>query len=301
MLGPASTHYATVHRMGDPPVTATERVRELTQRLRTNARPGRPESASAADSNEAILKELQAIRELLEARESDKSVAQGLRAVRGELTAARTIPSVPHRLRHRAVETSIDYILSEPRLETAMVAAQKHEVLDAALRAVTVQGIAAEFGVYQGHSLTQIAQHFKDQTVHGFDSFIGLPEDWAGTSKGAGAFDVGGTPPALPVDNVEFHVGFFDKTVPVFATEHEGPFAFAHLDADLYSSTKTVMDTLFDWFVPGTVIVFDEYFGYHGWELHEHKAFMELLERSGMTYQGIGIGHMNLAVKLVAA
>ena len=74
-----------------------------------------------------------------------------------------------------------------------------------------------------------------------------------------------------------------------------------HLDADLYSSTMTVIDTLFDWFVPGTVIVFDEYYGYPGWERHEHKAFMELLERSGLSFEGISIGHMNLGVKLVEA
>ena len=161
--------------------------------------------------------------------------------------------------------------------------------------------MVAEFGVYQGTSLTQIARHFSDRTVHGFDSFIGLPEAWSGTSKGEGSFDIGGEPPDLPVSNVEFHVGFFDKTVPPFAEQHEGPFAFVHLDADLYSSTMTVIDTLFDWFVPGTVIVFDEYYGYPGWERHEHKAFMDLLDRSGLSFEGLSIGHMNLGVKLVEA
>lgn len=225
-----------------------------------------------------------------------------LKEIRRELALARRVnpPSVPLTLRQRSVEESVDHIVAEPRLGSAQVSANKHEPLAAALRAVTLDGMIAEFGVYQGKSLTDIARFFEGRTVHGFDSFVGLPESWSGTSKGAGAFDIGGEPPEIPVSNVEFHVGFFDETVPKFATEHEGPFAFVHFDADLYSSTKTVMDTLFDWFVPGTVLLFDEYFGYYGWQNHEHKAFMELLERSGLTFEGISIGHMSLAVRLLA-
>lgn len=224
-----------------------------------------------------------------------------LREIKSELVRARQVPppSVPLELRRRAVAESVDHILQEPRLAGAQVANNKLEVLTAALAAVQLDGMVAEFGVYRGSTLTRIAQFFPDHTVHGFDSFVGLPESWSGTSKGAGAFDVGGTPPDLPVSNVEFHVGFFDRTVPDFAAAQQGPFAFAHLDADLYSSTKTVFDHLFDWFVPGTVVVFDEYFGYHDWQHHEHLAFTEFLERSGMTYEAISIGHMNLAVRLV--
>ena len=85
----------------------------------------------------------------------------------------------------------------------------------------------------------------------------------------------------------------------MFADEHSGPFALAHLDADLYSSTKTVFDHLGDWFVPGTIVVFDEYFGYHGWQQHEHKAFHEFLERSGLSFEAFSLGHMNLAVRLI--
>lgn len=243
-------------------------------------------------------------------QESNQQIAELLRSVRKELIATRKEvvaarrqppPSVPLQLRKRSVEQSVDHILGEPRLERAQVATSKSECIAAALREVTIDGTVAEFGVYQGTSLTQIATFFEGKTVHGFDSFIGLPESWSGTSKGEGAFDIGGQPPELPVDNVEFHVGFFEESVPKFEASHQGPFAFAHMDADLYSSTKTVFDTLIDWFVPGTVIVFDEYFGYHGWQNHEHKAFMELLERTGYSYEGISIGHMNMGVRLIEA
>jgi hypothetical protein len=38
------------------------------------------------------------------------------------------------------------------------------------------EGLVLEFGVYYGKSLRHIASSFPGQTVHGFDSFNGLPE-----------------------------------------------------------------------------------------------------------------------------
>jgi hypothetical protein len=222
-----------------------------------------------------------------------------LEQVRKELQVTRTIPSTGIVLRQRAVERGVDYILSDQRFDNMQVSLHNAATLTSALKAVTLDGALAEFGVYKGSSLTQIARFFPDRTVHGFDSFVGLPTAWGGTSKGAGAFDVGASPPELPVSNVQFHVGWFDDTIPVFAQNHSGPFAFVHLDADLYSSTSSVLTRLSDWFVPGTVVVFDEYFGYHGWQHHEHKAFQEFLSRTGISFEAISLGHMNLAVRLV--
>ena len=230
---------------------------------------------------------------------SEPSVTDLLNQVVRELNSARTIPSTGLALRQRAVDDGVDYVLSDRRFDGARVSQHNAGALAAALGEVTLDGMVAEFGVHKGRSLTQVATFFPDRTVHGFDSFVGLPTAWA--VKEAGAFDIGGQPPELSVSNLEFHVGWFDDTVPVFAREHSGPFAFAHLDADLYSSTKTVFDHLGDWFVPGTIAVFDEYFGYHGWQQHEHKAFQEMLEGSGLDFEAISIGHMNLGVRFVAA
>ena len=226
----------------------------------------------------------------------DRSVIRLLTEVRNELRTGRTIPSMGSALRQRAVDQSVDHILSDSRFDNVGVNLDKSPVIDAALREVTLDGTVAEFGVYRGTSLTQIATFFPDRTVHGFDSLVGLPTAWG--TKAAGAFHVGGVPPELPVTNVEFHVGWFDDTVPEFAREHSGPFALAHLDADLYSSTKTVFDHLGHWFIPGTIAVFDEYFGFHGWQHHEHKAFEEFLARTGLSFEAISLGHMNLAVRI---
>lgn len=227
----------------------------------------------------------------------DKSLGL-LEQIRKELNIARNIPSTGITLRRRSVEEGVDLITSDRRFDNMQVTLDNSRTIAAGLDAVTLEGQVAEFGVYKGTSLTQIAKFFPNLTVHGFDSFVGLPEAWGGTSKSSGSFDIGAQPPEIPVSNVEFHVGWFDDTVPPYGTKYDGPFAFCHLDADLYSSTKTVLDTLESWFVPGTIVVFDEYFGYYGWQQHEHKAFMEFLDRTGLSFEAISLGHMNLAVRL---
>ena len=55
--------------------------------------------------------------------------------------------------------------------------------------------------------------------VHGFDSFRGLPEDWAGRDgMKKGTFDVNGRKPTVP-DNVVLHPGWFNETLPKFILE----------------------------------------------------------------------------------
>jgi Macrocin-O-methyltransferase (TylF) len=61
-----------------------------------------------------------------------------------------------------------------------------------------------------------------------------------------------------------------------------------HLDADLYSSTKTVLDAFRERIRPGTVIVFDEYYNYPNWREHEFRAFQEFIAETGLRYKYIG-------------
>ena len=74
-----------------------------------------------------------------------------------------------------------------------------------------------------------------------------------------------------------------------------------HMDADLYSSTKTVFDILGDRVVPGTVIVFDEFFNYPGWREGEYKAFQEFVatRRLEFTYIGYCRYDEQVAVKIL--
>jgi hypothetical protein len=144
-------------------------------------------------------------------------------------------------------------------------------------------GLFCEFGVYQGHTLNYIARQIKGK-IYGFDSFKGLPEDWRDDFP-AGAFAL--TSQTLPKceQNAELIIGWFNETLPQFVLQYRDPIAFLHIDCDLYSSTKTIFKTIGEQLVPGSVIVFDEYFNYPGWQEHEYRAFIEFVEVSGCRFK----------------
>lgn len=162
------------------------------------------------------------------------------------------------------------------------------ELLTHALTLVQVQGFYAEFGVWRGETLSFIANRI-DGLIYGFDSFEGLPEDWYPTHA-KGMFDLGGALPDLKLerDNVRLVKGWFSETLPRFAEEVRGPAAFLHIDSDLYSSAKTVIEALAERIVPGTVIAFDDYLNHPGWQDGESKAWREFCEARAVRYRYVG-------------
>lgn len=159
-------------------------------------------------------------------------------------------------------------------------------------------GIYLEFGVYRGETVNLIAEAFPDKIIYGFDSFEGLPEDWRGTLFSKGTFNVNGKLPPVR-ENVRLIKGWFNETLPEFVKAHPEPCAFIHVDCDLYSSTKTIFDNLKNQIVSGTVIAFDEYFGYPCWADGEYKAFMELIEENNLEFEYIArTNGMQVAVKI---
>jgi hypothetical protein len=154
-----------------------------------------------------------------------------------------------------------------------------------------------EFGVYKGSTINFIARR-TEGTVYGFDSFKGLPESWRdGFQKGEFSLD------KLPQTekNIVLLEGMFEESIPLFLRQTKGIISFAHVDCDIYSSTKTVFDLCRDRFVKGSVIVFDEFFNYPGWQNHEYKAFMEFTEATEKKFEYIGYVnvHSQVAVRIL--
>jgi hypothetical protein len=145
-------------------------------------------------------------------------------------------------------------------------------------------GLILEFGVFKGATIRRIADSCAGEKVFGFDSFRGLPERWVGSRNASTTMDVGGNLPSVP-SNVTLIAGWFDDTLPKFLGQNPGPVGFLHIDCDIYSSTKTVFDALKDRLAPGCVIVFDEFFGYHGFKRHEYRAFHEFIAETGRSFR----------------
>jgi len=139
----------------------------------------------------------------------------------------------------------------------------------------------AEFGTFRGISARIFLQFLpQNKNFYLFDSFEGLPEEWA-DSKGdevspAGTF-------ARQVPEFDDHrailkVGWFEDTISPFIQEYkEKGLSFIHVDCDLYSSTKTVLNGVRDLITPETVLIFDELCGVLRHQEHEYKAFEEFV------------------------
>lgn len=195
-----------------------------------------------------------------------------------------------YELQIRARDRSADYV--ESRMGAAVILERHGDVLRYAAEHAPKEGLCLEFGVATGNTLTILAEALArsqpGREVHGFDSFEGLPEDWAGHVERRGAFRRADLP-KVPA-NAKLHVGLFDQTLPGFVDANPGPVALIHMDCDLYSSTKTVLDALADRIGPGTVILFDEYFNYPNWEQHEFRAWQEFVTARGLSYEYLAFG-----------
>jgi hypothetical protein len=200
-------------------------------------------------------------------------------------------------LQLRARQRSVDYIVAE--MGDASIFEDRWALLCHAVGEAPPDGLMIECGVADGASLRHTA-HDSVRRFHGFDSFEGLPEAWAGTFEQKGKFGRGGTLPEVP-SNVALHKGWFEQTLPAFLAAHpDDSVAFLHVDCDIYSSTVTVLRTLAPRLKPGTVLVFDEYFNYPNWQRHEWRAFQEFIRDTGLSYRYLGFAQKNghVAVRL---
>jgi hypothetical protein len=195
----------------------------------------------------------------------------------------------------RALQRTVDYI--DKALPDALAFDTQREATEFALSAVGIDGHYLEFGVFTGGTIRFIASRIGSRLVHGFDSFEGLPEAWSGFNLGRRAFDRKGRLPRVPA-NVRLHRGWFDQSLPEWLKCNPGPVAFIHIDCDLYSSTRTIFTLLADRMVPGTIVLFDEYFNYANWEQHEYKAFQQFVTDHSVSYRYLAFARQQVVVRI---
>lgn len=144
------------------------------------------------------------------------------------------------------------------------------------------QTLYLEFGVYRGDSIRYWSQGLRHSAsqLHGFDSFEGLPE--SGWNWQQGQFDTQGKIPNVGDARVHFHKGWFDQTLPVFCLPEHARLV-VNLDADLYSSTISVLRTLAPNLRTGTLIYLDDLLAAD----HEPRALEEFLCESGLVLEPV--------------
>lgn len=201
----------------------------------------------------------------------------------------------------RAVEDSANY--AESYMKDALIFLDsnnsKERMLQYAMTKIDPKlELFLEFGVHNGESINKLAKIKPNVTIHGFDSFEGLPFDWTGGGMEKGFFNLDGNMPQV-TNNVILVKGLFEDTLPKWINYNHGGVAFMNIDCDIYESTKTVLDNLKTRIVSGTVILFDEYFGYPRWRDNEFKAWQEFCKNNNIKYEYLAMGQMQVLVKVI--
>ena len=144
-----------------------------------------------------------------------------------------------------------------------------------------------EFGVWKGESINLfgnfLAQH--NNEIHGFDSFEGLTEDWlTHVYNPVGALSLNKKTPKV-LKNVKLVIGKVQETLENFLkNKKDKKIIFAHMDMDTYASTKYALSCIKPFLQKGSVILFDEFYGYPNWEHQEYKAFKEVFNEKEYKY-----------------
>ncbi len=167
-----------------------------------------------------------------------------------------------------------------------------------ALNHVEAEGLYLEFGVASGRTINHIAGLKNNKKIYGFDVFSGLPETWR-TGFEKGTFSMVEPPPVR--DNCELIVGLYEDTLPQFIKNQNSNIAFIHVDCDLYSSTRTIFENCGQYLKPGSVICFDEYFNYPGWQQHEFLAWKQFCNQYDISYEYLGFvnNHQQVSIRII--
>lgn len=159
-----------------------------------------------------------------------------------------------------------------------------------------------EFGVASGNSLRHFSEMARNSprlfSIYGFDSWEGLGEDWNGMSrgrlKGSYACDM------PEISGCELIKGWVDQTLPKFLREKNlGKVNFIHLDMDTYSPTKTTLELLVPFLQDGSVILFDDFYGYAGWSNNDNKAFREICSSFDISFKYLCFGRYECVVQII--
>ncbi len=205
--------------------------------------------------------------------------------------------SVYQLLRERAIAQSADY--AAEHLNQAMIFKETEQLWNYAASSANLEGGSIlEFGVFKGSSINHFSNIFKTETLHGFDSFVGLAEDWTGYHLPKGTFDLAGKLPKVN-SNVILHKGWFEETLPKFLEENRSKIRLCHIDCDTYESSLYVLRNIAASLVKGSVIIFDEYYGYPNWKFGEFAAWQEVCSEFEIKYKYIAFSDMQVAVEIL--
>ena len=186
--------------------------------------------------------------------------------------------NISYELQKEALSSTANFV--KLNLKDIESVSRREEIWDIAIQKIKNSSeLILEFGVYKGESINFIASKLPKDTIYGFDSFEGLPEFWR-DGLPQKTFKVENQNKLKFRDNVVLIKGYFENTLPDFLKKHDSMIKLMHIDSDLYSSAKTIFNYTKERIQKGTIIIFDEFFNYPGWENGEFLAFKEFIDET---------------------
>ena len=164
---------------------------------------------------------------------------------------------------------------------------RKYSVSKALNNSKNQNDLFLEFGVFEGESINTFARILKTKNleIFGFDSFEGLEEDWnMNEYNPIGTFSLNKKKPKVK-DNVKLIQGKVQDTLEEFLkTNKEKKIIFSHLDMDTFTPTKFTLEKIKPFLTKGSILLFDQFYGYPNWQQHEYKAFKEVFKDEEYKY-----------------
>ena len=159
----------------------------------------------------------------------------------------------------------------------------------------SISSTLLEFGVFKGTSLRYFSKNLRKFNCIGFDSFEGLQSNFGGVNANLLFRRRGKAPKYLP-RNAKVINGKIENTLADYLLKDSSNIRFIHLDLDVYSSTKFVLNNLKERLNKDTLILFDEMFGNPFWENGEYLAMCEVF--SDKEFEWIGFGPNQALIRL---
>jgi len=157
-----------------------------------------------------------------------------------------------------------------------------------------------EFGVYTGGSINLFSKQLKNinETIYGFDTFEGLTEDWlTHVFFPKGSLSLNNKLPKV-AKNAILIKGKIQDTLDNFLKDNlKKKILFAHMDMDTYASTKFALAKIKPFLEKGSVILFDEFYGYPNWQQEEYKALTEVFKEN--EYKFIAFCESEAAIQIL--
>ena len=148
--------------------------------------------------------------------------------------------------------------------------------------------VCLEFGVGAGESIRFFAKKLKlkDIDIIGFDTFYGNPEVWPGTNNKIGSSNQNGELPKNLPKNVKIVKGLIENTLEEYLKKNNiTKIDFIHIDVNIYSASKHILQKTKKYMDSGSYILFDELVNYpYWWRNGEYKALIETYNNNEFEY-----------------